>query len=179
MTRGGTAEDAPAASAPAPPPVVEPAAARPPARAESPAEAELRAARAQLGAVLHAFAAWAKDNPSAPCPTARELAPLVRGGIVDPWGKPIELTCTDQPGDQMMGASSLGPDGVPSGDDLASWTLGADVTGIVRGKRWRPPAVAAPSRPRRSAAGRAPPARPRAALSARPTASAGTAPSRR
>jgi hypothetical protein len=41
---------------------------------------------------------------------------------------------------------SLGPDGIrDTADDLASWSLGRDVTELVRGKRWRAPAAVEPA----------------------------------
>jgi hypothetical protein len=92
--------------------------------------------------VLTSFVAWAHDHAGAPCPTASLLGARVQ----DPWGHPIELTCTDQPAKQIAGAISAGPDGQPgTADDIGSWQLGRDVTDIVRGERWAaapPPAPA-------------------------------------
>jgi hypothetical protein len=77
--------------------------------------------------------AWSKDHPGAACPDVAAL------GITeqDPWGHPLQLTCSDQPANQIIGAISAGPDGTPgNGDDIASWQLGHDVTDLVRGTRW-------------------------------------------
>jgi hypothetical protein len=66
---------------------------------------------------LARFAAWSRDHPGAPCPDAATL-----GAPDDPWGRPPAITCTDQPGDQVVGAISSGPDGEPgTADDIASW----------------------------------------------------------
>jgi hypothetical protein len=47
------------------------------------------------------------------------------------------VTCTDQPGDQIIGVISAGVDGRPgTDDDFASWQLGRSVTDIARGARW-------------------------------------------
>ncbi|HEX3476385.1 MAG TPA: protein kinase [Kofleriaceae bacterium] len=100
---------------------------------------------------LARFVAWSRDHPGAPCPDAAAL-----GAHDDPWGHPLAITCTDQPGDQIAGAISAGPDGQPgTADDVASWRLGRDITDLVRGARWsvaahRPatrPAAPAKSRP--------------------------------
>jgi TonB family protein len=81
---------------------------------------------------LSKFVTWSKDHPGAPCPDAASL-----GAPNDPWGHPLQITCTDQPGNQIVGAMSAGPDGNPGTmDDVASWQLGNDVTDIVRGTRW-------------------------------------------
>jgi hypothetical protein len=94
--------------------------------------------------------AWSHDHPGAPCPDAAAL-----GAPDDPWGHPLAITCTEQPGDQIAGAISAGPDGKPgTPDDLASWRLGVDVTDAVRGARWvvtaHRPAAAKPAAPARS-----------------------------
>lgn len=98
----------------------------------------------QMKTVLSHVAEWSRNHVDAPCPDSAAL------GIValDPWGHPIEITCTDQPADQKVGAISAGPDGiVGNGDDMASWTLGGDVTELVRGARWAstPSVTTAPS----------------------------------
>jgi hypothetical protein len=81
---------------------------------------------------LARFVAWSREHPGATCPDAAVL-----GAPDDPWGHPPMITCTDQPGDQIAGAISSGPDGKPgTGDDIASWQLGRDVTDLVRGARW-------------------------------------------
>ncbi len=82
---------------------------------------------------LAAFATWASTHPGAPCPRLADLG----GPIVDPWGHPVQLTCTDQPADQIIGVRSFGPDGAPAtDDDVASWQLGNEITSLVRGSRW-------------------------------------------
>jgi len=73
-------------------------------------------------------------------------------------GHPIEITCTDQPADQMIGAVSVGPDGARgTADDVGSWQLGREVTDVVRGARW----VAAPPKPERADPPRVPHPAPR------------------
>lgn len=92
--------------------------------------------------VLAAFPAWAAAHADAPCPDVSAL------GVTetDPWKHAFTITCTDQPGDQIIGVISAGPDGTAgNGDDVASWQLSRDVTQVVRGARWKPvekPAVA-------------------------------------
>jgi len=108
---------------------------------------------AQLASFVAAFVRWSSTHASSPCPSAVELAKLSRTPVIDPWRQQISITCTEQPPDQLMGAVSLGPDGVRSADDVASWTLGAEVTGLVRGPRWNPTVAAGSTR-------RSPPARP-------------------
>jgi serine/threonine-protein kinase len=148
----------PAASAPlsAPAPFPAAAAALPPAVAAAPPSApsdpSARVAPVIKDALAR-FVAWSHEHPGATCPDAVAL-----GASDDPWGHPPAITCTEQPGDQIAGAISAGPDGQPgTADDIASWQLGRDVTALVRGARWpvvpqRPvakPAVLA--KPRRAA----------------------------
>lgn len=110
--------------------------------------------------VLRRFVAWSRDHQGAPCPDLAALGDAPS----DPWGYPFRLTCTDQPGDQIIGAISAGPDGVPgTGDDIASWLLGREVTDSVRGARWV--AAAAPSMPARPEPG------PKADASGKPVVS--------
>lgn len=112
----------------APAPVETPASPTPPAAADS----GLAQAKADMSALLSAFSKWATEHAGAPCPTNAEL-----GGHVDPWGRAYEVTCTDQPADHVIGVRSLGPDGaLETDDDLTTWTLGRDVNGLARGKRW-------------------------------------------
>jgi Type II secretion system (T2SS), protein G len=95
--------------------------------------------------ILAGFAGWSHEHPGAACPKASALASVV----VDPWGNPIQVTCTDQPANQMIGAISLGPDGKPgTSDDIGSWQLGPGVTDAVRGARW---VAAAPKPPKPTA----------------------------
>jgi serine/threonine-protein kinase len=101
-----------------------------------------------MKAALGSFVAWAHDHAGAPCPTASLLGPPVD----DPWGHALELTCTDQPANQIVGAISAGPDGaIGTQDDIGSWQLGRDVTDIVHGARWAATARPAPAKPVRPA----------------------------
>ncbi|MGE5186937.1 MAG: protein kinase domain-containing protein, partial [Acidobacteriota bacterium] len=141
---GGSKEQAAAAPAPTPPPAAPAAAPAPPAPPPTP-EAQVTP---HMKAVLTAFAAWAKDHAGAECPDVAAL------GITDkdPWGHPLQLTCTDQPAHQIIGAISLGPDGAAgTNDDISSWQLGHDVTDLVHGTRWvvakKPAPVVAKERP--------------------------------
>jgi hypothetical protein len=85
--------------------------------------------------VLARFTVWARDHAGEPCP---DIAALDVAGS-DPWGHALELTCTAQPGDQMIGVISAGPDGIAgTHDDVVSWALGHEVTEPVRGARWKP-----------------------------------------
>jgi hypothetical protein len=89
----------------------------------------------QIQALLGRVPEWARAHPGAPCPDVAAL----EVPAVDPWGHRIELTCTDQPADQIMGATSIGPDGIAgNGDDVKSWNLGPTVTRLVQGRRWTP-----------------------------------------
>jgi serine/threonine-protein kinase len=98
----------------------------------------------QMKTVLGSFTAWSHDHPGAPCPKASALGAAVQ----DPWGKPIEITCTDQPANQIVGAISAGPDGsIGTQDDIGSWQLGRDVTNLVQGARWVAAARPEPPRP--------------------------------
>jgi len=96
---------------------------------------------------LTSFVTWSHDHPGAPCPKASALGAAVQ----DPWGHPLEITCTDQPANQIVGAVSAGPDGASgTQDDVGSWQLGRDVTDLVRGARWAAaahPAARKPDKP--------------------------------
>jgi len=96
----------------------------------------------QVRSVLAHFTEWSRDHTGAPCPDGAALGVA----MLDPWGHPLAITCTDQPADQRIGAISGGPDGVIGNhDDVASWNLGRDVTELVRGARWKPaPATGTP-----------------------------------
>ncbi|MEO7732864.1 MAG: protein kinase [Kofleriaceae bacterium] len=129
---------------PAPPPRV-----APPPKVEPPTDPSVALA-GQMTAVLTSFVAWSKSHAGAACPTASALGPAVQ----DPWGHPIEITCADQPANQIIGAVSAGPDGTPgTADDVGSWQLGRDIGDVVRGARWvgarstttRPPTVKPPT----------------------------------
>ena len=123
----------PRAPASAPPPAA-PAAVPAAAADASPALGDLRLALiAQIKDELMRFVAWSHDHARARCPDPAALG----APVLDPWGSPLRITCTDQPADQIAGIVSLGPDRVAgTRDDVASWTLGADVTDVVRGPRW-------------------------------------------
>ncbi len=158
MSRGGhrvSPVPAPVPPAPVPPTVVAPRPDPPPPRPEPPAptpsppdpDAEL--AR-RMTEVLDRFTAWSKEHAGAACPGAKELG----DPVLDPWGQPLAITCTDQPANQIIGVISAGPDGQPGTlDDVGSWQLSREVTDRVRGARWKaapaaPPARPSPSRPR-------------------------------
>jgi serine/threonine-protein kinase len=154
--------DTPPASSPpvttAAPPVAEPAPAPPPARTAPPADDRPDRARDHIRAVLAAIKRWTATHAGAPCPRPGELDQVTAN---DPWGHAVAITCTDQPADQIAGVTSAGPDGAfGTEDDVASWTLGRDVTSIVRGVRW-PPVASKPAAP-------APPRVPRTAVKPEP-----------
>lgn len=95
----------------------------------------------QIKTVLTRFTTWSRDHAGAPCPDDAALGLVT----LDPWGHPIELTCTGQPADQRVGAISAGPDGIAgNGDDVASWAFGREVTDLVRGARWKSTPAAPP-----------------------------------
>ncbi len=145
-TRGGgkTPDPPEVASEPATPTVTAAAVAAPtPAPAPAPPPPDPNAEiRARMKTVLAAFPAWASSHADTPCPDVAAL------GVTDtdPWNNAFTITCTDQPGDQIIGVVSFGPDATPgTADDIASWQLGREVTDVVRGARWSPiakPAVA-------------------------------------
>jgi tRNA A-37 threonylcarbamoyl transferase component Bud32 len=117
----------PAQAAPTPAPV-----APSPAPAPAPPDPK-QEVPARMKDVFGKFAAWSRDHSGAACP---DIAAL-EGAPTDPWGKAFRITCTDQPGDQIVGVISSGPDGVAANaDDIASWQLDQDVTAAVRGTRW-------------------------------------------
>jgi hypothetical protein len=119
----------------------------------------------QITQVLTRFTAWSKDHAGAPCPGAAELG----DPVLDPWGQPLAITCTDQPANQIIGVISAGPDRVAgTADDIGSWQLPREVTDRVRGARWKaapvvPSSWPAPPRPAppRPAPPRPAPPRPR------------------
>jgi pilus assembly protein FimV len=104
-----------------------------PSLAVAPPSPETRAALvAQIKDTLRRFVAWSHAHPGARCPDAAAL-----GAALDPWGRPLQIVCSDQPADQVAGVLSYGPDGEPgTRDDVVSWALGADVTDLARGPRW-------------------------------------------
>ncbi len=141
-TRSG--HDAPAVAAVAAvAPAAAPAITVQPVPVAAPDPAEV--AKVQIVTTLAAFTRWSVHHAADACPSANELAKLVSGGLVDPWGHALVITCTDQPSDQIVGVISWGPDGLAgTRDDLESWQLGPQVTDVVRGARWRPVAPIAP-----------------------------------
>lgn len=119
----------------------------------------------QMTAVLTRFAAWSRDHARAPCPDLATLGLAAR----DPWGHDLELTCTDQPADQTIGALSAGPDRVlGTDDDVPSWTLGPSVTSLVRGPRWKSAPAALSTRPPKPPRSTKPPPRRQGPLVADP-----------
>jgi serine/threonine-protein kinase len=127
------------AAAPPPAPAPAPAPAPPPVPPPAPdPNAQLASNMKQL---LTQFVAWSHDHAQAPCPSAGELG----APVLDPWGRALIITCSDQPANEIAGALSLGPDGVAgTADDIGSWQLGREVTDLVHGARW---AIAAPKPP--------------------------------
>jgi len=96
---------------------------------------------ASMQRALTIVIAWSRTHAGAPCPTFAALGPAVN----DPWGNPLEITCTDQPASQIVGVISAGPDGaLGTQDDVGSWQLGRDITDIVRGARWTAGAASPP-----------------------------------
>jgi serine/threonine-protein kinase len=136
MARGRRAEVAAGSGSATPAAPHEAAPVAPPAPAPAPPDPPPPDPGAQLAIqmkrVLTQFVAWSHDHAGAPCPSASILGP-----VQDPWGHPLEITCTDQPANQIIGAVSAGPDGVAgTPDDIGSWQLGRDVTDLVHGPRW-------------------------------------------
>ncbi|HTR52763.1 MAG TPA: serine/threonine-protein kinase [Kofleriaceae bacterium] len=122
----------PAVTAHAPVPVAAPP---PPLPAAKPDD-EATVTAKHVVALAAGFVEWTKTHAGAPCPSVDEVAdpPARRDG----WGHAMALTCTDQPGDQIVGVRSAGPDGqMNTADDVTSWSLGHDVTSIVAGARWQ------------------------------------------
>ena len=115
------------------PPSASPARAAPPSSSAADG-ADLRAAAiAQVKDAARRFATWSRDHFGARCPDATALG----ARPLDPWSRPLRIVCADQPVDQIAGVLSLGPDGLPgTPDDVASWTLGPEVTDLLHGPRW-------------------------------------------
>ena len=151
----------------------------PPGSASAPPDLHA-AVVAQIKAAVMRFVLWSHEHPGAQCPDAAALG----AAAADPWGRSLRVLCADQPADQVAGVLSLGPDGLPgTADDIASWTLGSDVTDVLRGVPWgssrsaeakRPP-VAAPqgAGPRGPFAAAPPAVTPRTKRSARAGAGGG------
>lgn len=144
-TRASPAADPPASAAPPAP--VQPSPPPDPSTEVAPVIHE----------ALSRFVAWARDHAGAPCPDEAVL-----GAPADPWGHSLVITCTEQPGNQIAGAISMGPDGLAgTADDIASWQLGRDITDLVRGARWpvvpRPQSTATVMKAPQTSAGSASP----------------------
>jgi hypothetical protein len=106
MSRGHRAapvEPAPVAPRPEPP------APAPVAQRPEPAPDPAVVLAGRMTELLARFTAWSNDHTGAACPSAAELG----DPVLDPWGTPLAITCTDQPANQIVGAVSAGPDGVP------------------------------------------------------------------
>jgi hypothetical protein len=138
-------DDAPAkepAVAPAPmpvtpgPPKVDPPPPPPPHEPPPNTDHLLDVTKDALGKVVAAFPAWASAHATSPCPSAEDV---VGHSVIDAWGHPIVLTCTEQPDDQIVGARSAGPDGAHgTADDLLSWKLDPV---SAKGQKWAPKPV--------------------------------------
>ncbi|MFT3699399.1 MAG: serine/threonine-protein kinase [Kofleriaceae bacterium] len=122
--RGGKLPPAPPQPAPAAePPVVSPAPV---------VTTDRDRAIMQIKEAITSFKAWTATHPHDDCAAADAISKT------DPWGQALIVTCTDQPGDQIVGISSTGPDKqAGTADDLVSWQLGADVTELAHGARWK------------------------------------------
>jgi serine/threonine-protein kinase len=119
-------------------PAAKPAPMPAPAKPRDESRAVLAASMTKL---FEGFRSWSRDHASAPCPDDAAL-----DDVRDPWSHAFRITCTDQPGDQRIGAISAGSDGAfGTGDDVASWQLGGDVTALVHGARWVPKVAAKPT----------------------------------
>ena len=117
-----------------------PAVAPPPPEA-TPSDTHVADSTQQLAAAVTAFKSWAIAHPRGACPPIGALA----GVGPDAWATPLVLTCTEQPGDQIVGVTSAGPDrAFGTADDLQSWAI-ASTSALARGSRWTPivPAAAA------------------------------------
>jgi len=133
------------ATSPPPPSPVPAGSASPAAPPPPPPDPNVELAQ-RMKTALTSFVAWSHDHPGAPCPKASALGAAVQ----DPWGHPLEITCTDQPANQIVGALSAGPDGaIGTQDDVGSWQLGREVTDLVRGARWANAAHPEPPKPDR------------------------------
>jgi len=101
---------------PPPQPVAKPA----PTPAPTPAPAidtTFELTTTHIRSVLTGFAIWAKAHPNAACPRTTDLHLSAEASLVDAWGHPLTITCTDQPADQVAGVRSVGPDGKPGTED--------------------------------------------------------------
>jgi len=100
----------------------------------------------RMTAIADGFSKWNAEHKTGPCPTTKDLEPFVGGAakLQDSWGHPVQITCTDQPGQQIIGIISAGPDGtIGNRDDVVSWSIAA-ASDMLGGPRW----VAKPVRPR-------------------------------
>jgi eukaryotic-like serine/threonine-protein kinase len=132
-----------AAAAPTPPPapvghsvtpVAEPPAPAPVAAPTPPVDERPAKTKTELANAVAAFVKWSATHAGAPCP---KLDDVVGHASSDGWGNPLVLTCTEQPGDQIVGVISAGADGkAGTADDVTSWTLDKSVTDTIKGSRW-------------------------------------------
>ena len=113
---------------------------------QPPVDHDAELVKRTITSTLSAFVRWSAHHAHDACPTAAQLE--VDGGVGDPWGHALAITCTGQPSDQIIGVMSAGPDGVMgTRDDIESWRLGSDTTEIVRGSRWKPVTRTVPHEP--------------------------------
>ncbi len=118
-------------------PVVPPASSLPARAAAEPSDLRAADTTQQLAAAVTAFKTWTTAHPGEPCPPISALA----GVGADAWGTPLVLTCTEQPGDQIVGVTSAGPDrAFDTADDLQSWAIAA-TSALAHGARWTPTRV--------------------------------------
>ncbi len=60
----------------------------------------------------------------------------------------MTITCSEQPGTQIIGIVSSGPDGAPgTDDDVSSWSIDRDLATSLRGPRWRTDVAIKPKPP--------------------------------
>jgi len=91
-----------------------------------------------MGKLAGGFDAWAHEHPTVACPAIEDLAEGDGTIVTDAWGRPLQVTCTEQPSHQVIGIESAGPDGIPdNADDVDSWNV-PEVAPMLKGKRWLP-----------------------------------------
>ncbi len=118
----------------------------PPPPPPKPVEDPVAKTKTELGSAVAAFVTWSASHAGAACPALEDVA---GHAVNDAWGHPLVLTCTDQPGHQIIGVISLGADGVRgTADDVTSWSLDKAVTDTIRGARWTATAVATTPTPK-------------------------------
>jgi hypothetical protein len=119
---------------------------------------------AAMAGALQRFKDWATAHAGQPCP---EMAAITNE--MDPWGRAYVLTCTDQPADQIVGMISRGPDGaLGTDDDVASWTLGRELTMLARGARWKVASSTTSDHAKRPAASAVKPAKTKSHATTKP-----------